>query len=59
MPSIQAEADEELERPGDMFLNGDSGEGLRSGPPRHKRRTKISSVVQWLGARLPMQGTGV
>lgn len=45
MMSIPAVAAEELKRRGDMFLNGDSGEGLRSGPPRCKIKEEPEAVI--------------
>ena len=43
--SISAVAAEELKRRGDMFLSGDSGEGLRSGPPRCKIKEEPEAVI--------------
>lgn len=55
MMSIPAVAAEELKRRGDMFLNGDSGEGLRSGPPRCKIKEEPEAVIDHLATspRLP------
>lgn len=43
--SVPAVAAEELKRRGDMFLHGDSGEGLRSGPPRCTTKEEPEAVI--------------
>lgn len=43
--SVPAVAAEELKRRRDTFLHGDSGEGLRRGPPRCKIKEEPEAVI--------------